>query len=165
MKKTQIDLIAEQINRDHKWEKTAISEWEVIDQDADFPFPFEELKEKFNPQGLYDQIFRAVRTRDIQDFSFNIELRADGAKHDSRTTGIGVEIGSRPLRDNILGIFQSVFSEAEIVARNQYLKIENDVPILGLTLAMTWKHKDGGTNGAKMFDAWYNFETQRWTFE
>ena len=64
------------------------------------------------------------------------------------------------------GVFKAVFSE--VVVNNFgggiVLNKENK-KVLWLGMHLSWEHTDGGSNGTKIMNVWWNFDIKSWVME
>ena len=62
---------------------------------------------------------------------------------------------------DLSGLFKGLFLEVLVKGTGEY-GAEKDA--LWLPIDVSWKARDGGSNGKDFLTAWYEFETKKWTF-
>jgi len=122
--------------------------------EAEKPIDPEELADKFDPSALEAEIAKRL---DFKPAGLEVLFNTDDKK-------ARVEITSDNLVDKA-GIMDQVFSEVGIYNFGGSVGYDPDEGTYAwVPVHMSWEHVSGGSNGGKMFDAFYFFDTGRWEF-
>jgi hypothetical protein len=62
---------------------------------------------------------------------------------------------------DLAGLFKGVFAEVLVKGAGEYSAEKN---MVWLPIDVSWKGRDGGSNGKDFLTAWYEFGTKKWTF-
>lgn len=104
---------------------------------------------KINFKPLLDQISKLTGVK--ADLTFRL---------DKNRRGMGIAIDS-PEFITKAGIMRAVFSSIRFDSDYGSNATEEN---MWIALHMNWKLRDGGSNGGKVCDCWYDVKSKKWTF-
>jgi len=118
---------------------------------------FSELQAAFDPKGLILEINKRVGAK-----LSNLTVSFDMIQYSNSKTALGLIVSADPITGNMLGVMQSVITEAKI--GTDHTTFNSEKMMVGATIHSRWKHQGGGSNGYNIVRAFFDFNKKSWGF-